>query len=86
MQRYDIEAWWWSMMDEGGLSVCKDDNGEWVKYEDVKAKIAEVVLYLENNYPLPEFGPKSNHIISHVLGTLRQLSATHPDIAGRYAQ
>lgn len=41
--------------------------------QQLKAEIAEVVRYLEDNHPSSEFGP--NHIISHVLGTLRQLSA-----------
>lgn len=41
--------------------------------QQLKAEIAEVVRYLEDNHPSSEFGP--NHIISHVLRTLRQLSA-----------
>lgn len=55
------------------VSASKSEESPNTDVQQLKAEIAEVVRYLEDNHPSSEFGP--NHIISHVLGTLRQLSA-----------
>ena len=66
-----LEGWDWMVAEIRRLRKAIEKNQN--NAQQLKAEIAEVVRYLEDNHQSSEFGP--NHIISHVLGTLRQLSA-----------